>query len=55
MTGSPYYEKNKEAAENYRIDQKGMVWERSSTDTCCCAVFVFFLFGMVVISGIGLS
>lgn len=55
MTGSPYYEKNKEAAENYRIDQKGMVWERSFTDMICCGVFVFFIFGMVVISGIGLS
>ena len=32
-----------------------MVWERSTTDMMCCGVFGVFIFGMVVISGVGIS
>jgi hypothetical protein len=32
-----------------------MIWERHATDMMCCYVFAAFIFGMVVISGIGIS
>ena len=32
-----------------------MIWERHATDMICCYVFAAFIFGMVIISGIGIS
>ena len=32
-----------------------MVWERHTTDMMCCGVFAAFVFGMIILSGVGIS
>jgi hypothetical protein len=53
---SEYFQKNKQIAREHRITEKaGMKWEREPTDMMCCAVFIFFVIGMIGISFAGIA
>jgi choline transporter-like protein 2/4/5 len=42
-------------APEAKIDKSGLIWERHTTDMMCCGVFAAFVFGMIIMSGIGIS
>ena len=50
-----YSKKNQEAANNNKMQNSGMKWERSCTDILCCLIFLAFFVGMIGVSGYALS
>lgn len=44
-----------EEAQNKKIDQKGMVYDRSCTDCLCCLIFLIYIVAMIGVSGYAIA
>ena len=50
-----YSEDNKTAANENKIEKRGMTYDRSCTDILCCLIFTAFFVGMIAITSIAIG